>query len=879
MRVRSRLSAGLVLAAAGVAATAIVVPDIGPTGHAAAAVSATQATGVAADFYTPYPSAGTDLYVDNDEVDGKADCSDSGPGSASEPFCTITEAASVVQPGQTVVVEPGQEYAPTTISVSGTAQAPITFDAVVGATVEGTADDPAFTISGAHNVVLKGFTAAGPLRAFYVTRGSSSITIDSGFADNQSGTTASIEVDGTTSDVTVSRMAIEGRNPVEVDPGASGVVITGNSIFPDLLNTYGVLVNGAPGTDVTGNTIHGTCSGGISVTGGSTGVTVENNVVQPAGLAGTGGCAAGTAISVSADSEAGSVVDYNLIDPSAGETLYNWGGTSYASLADYQTASGQGAHDIAADPDLGSETNSHSLLPGPDVFWYPLEAGSPAIDSADANAPGELPTDQLGNPRADDPSVSNTGTGAGYYDRGAVELESTALTSIGNGPGVTSSGPLSVTFSPNETSAWVANGPLLVTAVSFGDGAPTEVGRVTTFQHTYSTAGPYPVYYQIFSGVSGDQSATDQVVVGADYTPITPDRILDTRYGTGTGRAAPVPANGTLTLPIPTTDGVPASDMSAVVMNVTVTSPAEGGNLTVYPGSGAEPTVSNLNFSAGETVPNLVTVLVSDGEVSFHNNSGGSVQVIADLAGFYGPGGYGYQPGAPVRLLDTRNGTGATGPIPADGVLKLSLSRTVAAGASAVVLNLTVTAPQKGGHLTVYPDESAEPNASNVNFSAGETVPNLVIVPVTDDGIVDIANVSGGTVQLVADLEGYFSARALDSFVPITPTRELDTRVTHNPLAADKSITLNVPTDASQTPVAAVDNVTVTQPARPGNLIVYPAGFALPLVSNLNFASNETVPNLVIAQAGSGAQITYYNQSPGQLQLIVDEYGYFINAG
>ena len=40
----------------------------------------------------------------------------------------------------------------------------------------------------------------------------------------------SIEVDGTTSDVTISRMSVEGRNPIEVDPGASGVVITGNSI-------------------------------------------------------------------------------------------------------------------------------------------------------------------------------------------------------------------------------------------------------------------------------------------------------------------------------------------------------------------------------------------------------------------------------------------------------------------------------------------------------------------------------------------------------------------------------------------------------------------------------------------------------------------------
>ena len=77
-----------------------------------------------------------------------------------------------------------------------------------------------------------------------------------------------------------------------------------------------------------------------------------------------------------------------------------------------------------ANPDLGKQTYEAyppPLLASADVFWYPVEAGSPAIDSANSNAPGELPTDQFGDPRTDDPSVLNTGVG--YYDRGAVELE------------------------------------------------------------------------------------------------------------------------------------------------------------------------------------------------------------------------------------------------------------------------------------------------------------------------------------------------------------------------------------------------------------------------------------------------------------------------
>ena len=252
------------MGAAGLATVAIVVPIVGPSG-ASAAVTATQAAATSVVPYTPYPSTGTDLYVDNQVVNKTSVCSDSGPGSESKPFCTIAEAASVVQPGQTVVVEPG-DYAGTTISVSGTAQAPITFDAIGSVSVEAIASGATLTISGAHHVVLDGFSAFGP-RSFYVTGDSSDITINGGYGDDENAATASIEIDGTTSDVTVSRMSVQGRDPIEVDPGASGVVITGNSIQPDETNTWGVLVNGAPGTDVTGNTIHALCSGGISVEG------------------------------------------------------------------------------------------------------------------------------------------------------------------------------------------------------------------------------------------------------------------------------------------------------------------------------------------------------------------------------------------------------------------------------------------------------------------------------------------------------------------------------------------------------------------------------------------------------------------------------------
>ena len=80
-----------------------------------------------------------------------------------------------------------------------------------------------------------------------------------------------------------------------------------------------------------------------------------------------------------------------------------------------------------------------------------------------------------------------------------------------------------------------------------------------------------------------------------------------------------------------------------------------------------------------------------------------------------------------------------------------------ASGVSAVVLNVTVTQPKAAGYITVYPDGATRPLASNLNFVAGQTVPNLVVAPVGADGKVDLYNGSSGTVELVADVSGYFS--------------------------------------------------------------------------------------------------------------------------
>jgi hypothetical protein len=114
---------------------------------------------------------------------------------------------------------------------------------------------------------------------------------------------------------------------------------------------------------------------------------------------------------------------------------------------------------------------------------------------------------------------------------------------------------------------------------------------------------------------------------------------------------------------------------------------------------------------------------------------------------------------APSRLLDTRTGDGGAGPVAGSGTVHLQVagrSGVPASGVSAVVMNVTVTAPTRTGYLTAYPDGTSRPNASNLNFVQGQTVANLVTVRLGSNGKVALTNVSRGSAQLVADVAGYY---------------------------------------------------------------------------------------------------------------------------
>ncbi len=376
-----------------------------------------------------------------------------------------------------------------------------------------------------------------------------------------------------------------------------------------------------------------------------------------------------------------------------------------------------------------------------------------------------------------------------------------------------------------------------------------------------------------------------------EFHPLSPARILDTRSGVG-GVAAPVGPAATRAVTVAGVGGVPATGVSAVALNVTATQSTAGGYLTVFPSGAARPLASNLNFVAGQTVPNLAVAMVGgDGTVSVYNQAG-TTHVIFDVVGWYsdaaaGPAGARYNALSPARILDTRDGTGGfVAPIGASATIPATVTGVggvPASGVSAVVLNVTATQSVAGGFLTVFPSGTTRPVASNLNFVAGQTVPNLVVAKVGADGKVAVYNLSG-TTHVIFDVVGWFGAEGAAAgslFSPLVPARILDTRNGTGGLSipVGPAAIVSVPVaGVGGVPAAGVSavvlNVTVTSPFPGGFLTVFPSGTLRPLASNLNFTSGQTVPNLVVAKVGSDGKVGIFNLA-GTTHVIFDVVGWY----
>jgi hypothetical protein len=171
---------------------------------------------------------------------------------------------------------------------------------------------------------------------------------------------------------------------------------------------------------------------------------------------------------------------------------------------------------------------------------------------------------------------------------------------------------------------------------------------------------------------------------------LPPTRLVDTR----SVRGGALGSASRIRVQIGGRDGVPTSGVGAVNLHVTVANVLTSGYLTVYPDGPSRPPTSSLNYVPDRIISNSVLVhLPADGVVDVFA-SGGPVDVIVDLTGWFGtgpvPGGFVAVPQR--RLLDTRSGH-APGSPPPVGIQPFSVQvagvANVPVDASAVALNLT----------------------------------------------------------------------------------------------------------------------------------------------------------------------------------------------
>jgi hypothetical protein len=375
--------------------------------------------------------------------------------------------------------------------------------------------------------------------------------------------------------------------------------------------------------------------------------------------------------------------------------------------------------------------------------------------------------------------------------------------------------------------------------------------------------------------------------VAGTYMALTPSRITDTRTGSGYPNAgSTLGAGSSLNVQVSGVGNVPASGVTAVVMNVTAVGPTAASYVTVFPEGTAQPLVSNLNFTAGETLANLATVPVgSQGGVTFYNHAG-TVNLVVDVEGYYTTtpqaGGL-YDPVTPLRVLGSLATGAPIGPGALTGVTVAGVDG-VPADASAVVANVTAAASNSPGFLTVFPSPKSgaptPPTASNLNFTTGQVIANRITIPVGSNGQIEVYNESG-TVNVDIDLDGYYTGSSGElgsGFTPMSPVRVTDTRVALNGsvLGGNNTESFSFSSEGlSHSATALVANVTVVSGQSAGYLTVYPTTASSPPgVSDTNFAANSIAQNFTLAPL-NGAATDLFNSSPVPVNIVIDAFGFF----
>jgi hypothetical protein len=366
--------------------------------------------------------------------------------------------------------------------------------------------------------------------------------------------------------------------------------------------------------------------------------------------------------------------------------------------------------------------------------------------------------------------------------------------------------------------------------------------------------------------------------------PMAPVRVCDTRARFGFRRLS----GTTIRVPLAGVKGVPKNAV-AVVMTLTGVNLSGGNWLSVYPAGTAWPGTSSSNSEYyGQAIANLATVKLGraggDATGAVDIRSLGPSHVIVDVVGYYlaasGPVSAGrFEAIEPFRVVDTRPRrprAGSTVAVNLAGLLPANLD------VQAVVANITAVDTAAGGFFTTYPLGQKRPTASSLNYAAGEVRAGATVAKLGVSGSQVGFNVyTMSAAHVVVDITGLITGPKAPSsdqglFVPINPTRLLDTRLRGRREWPGGTATFTLPASIAGKARAVAMNLTATATMGPGYFTTYAAQTPRRVVSSLNaIRAGQTVANHVFSNA-STAGVSCFSQSGAH--IIADVTGWYTGA-
>jgi hypothetical protein len=247
-----------------------------------------------------------------------------------------------------------------------------------------------------------------------------------------------------------------------------------------------------------------------------------------------------------------------------------------------------------------------------------------------------------------------------------------------------------------------------------------------------------------------------------------------------------------------------------------------------------------------------------------------------------------YVPIEPLRVLDTRTGTGLSGPFATGVPRTISIAGagggTIPEEAVAITGNVTVALQGSPGYVALGPSLGSNPSTSTLNFPLGDNRANNLTLPLDAAGDINAVfkGAAGKSTQLILDVTGYFVADDTGAtYQPVTSTRILDTRGA----GPGGKLTSNVPKTFQVTGLAGVPagatavtgNLTVVNQTRGGYVALTPEPVTNPTTSTLNFPLGDVRANGVTAPLSDTGSLSavFKSATVGTTDLVFDVTGYY----